>query len=118
MAKKLTISDIEKRYVREDKILTDGYAKYKFNQDVYYNDFIKFYEKYGSTSYERIAELVEDDENGKDHSKKMKRWHILLLFGGEIKTKGTNKKLIRFINKMQKETDLFNKSKHTYINKI
>ena len=36
MAKKLTISDIEKRYVREDKILTDGYAKYKFNQDVYY----------------------------------------------------------------------------------
>ena len=67
---------------------------------------------------ERIAELVEDDENGKDHSKKMKRWHILLLFGGEIKTKGTNKKLIRFINKMQKETYLFNKSKHTYINKI
>lgn len=118
MAKKFTITDIEKRYVKEDKILTDGYTKYKFNQDMYYSDFIKFYEKYESTSYEKIAELVEDDENGKDHSKKMKRWHIMLLFGGKIKMKGTNKKLIRFLNKMQKENCLFNKSNHTYIKKI
>lgn len=67
-------------------------------------------------TYERIAQLglSEDDFDGKDKSRTAERYHDILLFGDQIKTKGIASKLVDMLFTLQEEKD-FNPFNHTYI---
>lgn len=119
MAGKMTKERIQLKYKPGLNEIYDGDKYYRFFQKDYYEDFICYFASSGSAqkTYERIAGVFINDEEGKDHSRTISRYHDLILFGDVVNSVDMGRKLVDMLIALQENPE-FNSKHHTYIEEI
>ena len=117
MAAKMTLEKIKLRYQPGLYELYDGDRYYRFYQREYWEDFTSYFTSSAKKTYDKIAELFIDDEEGKDCSRTVERYQKLLLFGGTISSFDMGRRLTDMLFALQ-ENEEFNPRHHVYIDEI
>lgn len=117
MAGKMTLEKIQLKYKAGLNEIYDGDKYYRFSQKDYYEDFVSFFASSAKKTYDKMAELFIIDEDGKDYSRTISRYHDIILFGAPVNSFDMGRKLIDMLFVLQENTE-FNPKHHTYIDEI
>lgn len=117
MAGKMTLEKIQLKYKPELNEIYDGDKYYHFFQKNYYEDFVNYFTSSAKKTYDKIAELLIVDEEGKDHSRSIGRYHDIILFGDSVNSYDMGRKLVDMLFALQENAE-FNPKHHTYIDEI
>jgi len=117
MAGRITREEVKIRYSAVLNEIYDGEIYYRFYQKHYFEDFLRFFASSATKTYEKIANLIGCDSEGKDHGRTISRYHDIILFGEEIKTYYKARKIVDVLFALQDNSD-FNPKHHIYIDEI
>ena len=117
MAAKMTLDKIRLKYKPGLNEIYDGDKYYRFYQKDYYEDFVSYFTSSAKKTYDKIAELFIVDEDGKDYSRTIGRYHDLILFGDTVNSFDMGRKLVDMLFLLQENAE-FNPKHHTYIDEI
>lgn len=118
MAGKMTLEKIQLKYKPGLNEIYDGDKYYRFFQKDYYEDFLSYYMSSARKTFDRIATLLFiADEEGKDYSRTIARYHDLILFGDSVNSFDMGRKLVDMLIALQENAE-FNPKHHTYIYEI
>lgn len=86
-------------------------------QKDYYKSFINYFDKFYNRTYSKIAELYISNEDDRDYSRTINRYHEILLGGKSTNTNSMGRKLVTMLLVLQENAE-FNPKHHTFIDEI
>lgn len=117
MASRTAEEQLKLKYKPGLNDIYDGDKHYRFYQKDYYKSFINYFDKSYNRTYSKIAELCISNEDGRDYSRTINRYHEILLGGKSINTNSMGRKLVTMLLVLQEKAE-FNPNHHTFIDEI